>query len=239
MRQTELDPLTRQYDTFTQNNLRERRSGRTTPSPPNHHQMHFPQHQPMDPVDDDESVAARAARGGSRQPFYRDRIPQLPSESRDYSRANVPVTSTESSDSSASDHQLGSIHHPQAGSTQHYQQQQFAYDGNLRGPPGMMPMHNTSQMPSPQQMQHDYQMQRQRHSPANPALESTARTHGRFIRTDNGALVEVSEEVYAVRKAALAVLDPITYCWVSIVFTHKTCHAVFLSYLTSNSSINS
>lgn len=68
-------------------------------------------------------------------------------------------------------------------------------------------------MPSPQHMHNDYM---QRHSPANPALDTASRTHGRIIRTDNGALVEVSEEVYAVRKAALAVLDPITYCWVSI-----------------------
>ena len=39
--------------------------------------------------------------------------------------------------------------------------------------------------------------------------------HGRY-RDYGGTLIEVPEEVYAVRKAALTVLDPITYCWVSL-----------------------
>lgn len=210
MRQADRSPLLRQYDTFTPNNLCESHpGGRTTPSPTN--EMHFPQHQGIDD-DSHESAAARAAPGSSRSLFYRDdRLPQLPSESRDYSRTNVPVTSTDSSDSSASAadlHPHGSIHHPQ---TPTRYQEQFAYDGTRLNPPGSHMTHQQQQ-----HNMHEYPTPRQRHSPAtnNPALETTARTHGRFIRTDNGALVEVSEEVYAVRKAALAVLDPITYCWV-------------------------
>ena len=200
MRQTDPTnlPTRKSYNTFTPNNTSER-------SPTN--KMHFPQHQGIDPIqvdeDSHESAAAMAARGpSSRQPYHRDRLPQLPSESRDYSRTNVPVTSTDSSDSSASapDH-----------NDNHYQQ--FGYDGSHLPPPqGHNMMHPRM---SPQHNTMEYQMSgnRQRHSPANP-LEGTTRTHGRIIRTDNGALVEVSEEVYAVRKAALAVLDPITYCWV-------------------------
>lgn len=199
MRQTEFDPLIRQYDTFTTNTLRERRSGRTTPSPPN---MHFPQHHhhpPTDrPADEDSESAAVATRGTSRQSFYRDRIPQLPSESRDNARNNLRGNvSTESSDSSASDPHGGTAIHPS-------QTSQFpAHDGI-----------HPQRMPSPQH--NEYGTSHRRQSPGSPALES--RTHGRFIRTENGALVEVSEEVYAVRRAALAVLDPITYCWVRLLF---------------------
>ena len=48
--------------------------------------------------------------------------------------------------------------------------------------------------------------------------------HGRY-RDYGGTLIEVPEEVYAVRKAALTVLDPITYCWVSLLFSkwHISC----------------
>lgn len=198
MRQTELDPLIRQYDTFTTNTLRERRSGRTTPSPPN---MHFPQHHhhpPTDrPFDEDSESAAVATRGTSRQLLYRDRIPQLPSESRDYTRNNLRGDfSTESSDSSAADQHHGgtALHPPQT-------PQYPAHDGI-----------NSQRMPTSQL--NEYATSHRRQSPGSPALES--RTHGRIIRTENGALVEVSEEVYAVRRAALAVLNPITYCWVRL-----------------------
>jgi len=39
--------------------------------------------------------------------------------------------------------------------------------------------------------------------------------HGRY-RDYGGTLIEVPEEVFAVRQAALTVLEPITYCWVSL-----------------------
>lgn len=223
MKQSEGNPLIRrQYDTFT-NTLIE---GGTRRSPPND-PMHFPQHQQADPAEEDsnDSLATRAnnTRGAtSRQLPYIDRLPQLPSESRDYSRTNVPVTSTESSESSSSPVlQPSSIHLPQTPQQHHHQQQHnFAFDSTRLGAPGPLPVQPSLVVPprsSPQHTHNDYNnMQRNLHSPAtsNNALDSATRTHGRFIRTDDGALIEVSEEVYAVRQAALAVLDPITYCWV-------------------------
>lgn len=182
--------------------------------------MHFPQHRQVDHVDErsHESIAV-ATRGASRQLFYRDRIPQLPSESRDYSRTNAPVVSTDSSDSSTTDQQPVQPQSP----TQHHQQHNFAYDGNRLGVPGHVPQ-NLPPM-------HFH------HRPApSIGLECEGITHGRFIRGENGALVEVSEEVYAVRKAALTVLDPITYCWVSIV--HIMCPAIISSQLVSHLTLS-
>eukprot|EP00804_Cyclotella_cryptica_P006495 CCRYP_012781-RA/>CCRYP_012781-RA protein AED:0.02 eAED:0.02 QI:2/1/1/1/0.5/0.66/3/597/569 len=222
MKQSELDPLIRQISIknyFTDSNsLRERRTGRTSPSPPTlDQQMHFPQHHQVDrPVDEHshDSVAATATRGPSRQLFYRDRIPQLPSESRDYARSNVPVVSSESTDSSSSPDHQHSANQPQTPSQ--YQQHNFAFDGTRLGIPGSAPLQQTPRIPSPQPMHNEYRDQLHRNRlvvSVNPGLDSAGRTHGRFIRGENGTLVEVSEEVYAVRKAALSVLDPITYCW--------------------------
>eukprot|EP00956_Cyclotella_meneghiniana_P014629 scaffold22033_cov39-Cyclotella_meneghiniana.AAC.2 len=224
--------IRRQYDTFSFTNTPfEGGTRRSPPSPPNN-PMHFPQHQQADPADEDsnDSAAARAnnnPRGAtSRQQLYIDRLPHLPSESRDYSRTNVPVTSTESSESSSSPIlQPSSIHPqhtPQQQQQRHHQRQHFAFDSTSLGAPGPLPVQPSFVVPprsSPQHHVHnDYN---NRHSPAtgNNALDSAPRTHGRFIRTDDGALIEVSEEVYAVRQAALAVLDPITYCWVRAMVT--------------------
>ena len=46
--------------------------------------------------------------------------------------------------------------------------------------------------------------------------------HGRY-RDYGGTLIEVPEEVFAVRQAALTVLEPITYCWVSSISSMVVC----------------
>lgn len=217
MNQSELNPLiipsaTNQNYQTESSNLRARGGGRTgkTPSSPMMHNSHSNIHHDLDgggnttPHDDTDPAggAAVATSGTSRQLFYRDRIPQLPSESRDYARHNVPVMSnSDSSDSSVMEHQ-------------YYHQQQFAYDGTrIEGP--MLPP------PSPHPPQHlhpGYSDRYYRNQLADPGNTGAFVVGGsqRYRGNNNGVmLVEVSEEVYAVRKAALTVLDPITYCWVS------------------------
>jgi len=146
---------------------------------------------------DGDDDAAVAATGPSRQLFYRDRLPQLPSESREYAlrpagQLNLPAASTDSSESSVDP----------------YPNNEENRDGSaLAGT-------RRPSLPPPQQLHADYREQLYKNQ-----LESghtgpfvVGGTHGRF-RGNGGTLIEVSEEVYAVRKAALTVLDPITYCW--------------------------
>ncbi|KAL7542348.1 hypothetical protein ACHAXR_012537 [Thalassiosira sp. AJA248-18] len=56
--------------------------------------------------------------------------------------------------------------------------------------------------------------------------------HGRY-RDYGGTLIEVPEEVYAVRKAALTVLDPITYCWLILTIGFSTSVALGAAKWTS------
>lgn len=147
---------------------------------------------------DGDDDAAVAATGPSRQLFYRDRLPQLPSESRDYAlrpagQLNLPAASTDSSESSVDP----------------YPNNEENHDGSA------LAATRRPSLPPPQQLHADYREQLYKNQ-----LESghtgpfvVGGTHGRF-RGNGGTLIEVSEEVYAVRKAALTVLDPITYCWV-------------------------
>jgi hypothetical protein len=60
--------------------------------------------------------------------------------------------------------------------------------------------------------------------------------HGRY-RDYGGTLVEVPEEVYAVRQAALTVLDPITYCWVSLSHYYYH-HRHFISFVEGNGTVS-
>ena len=150
---------------------------------------------------DGDDIAAVATRGPSRQLFYRDRIPPIPSESRDYAlrtavQLNLPVTSSDSTDSSV-DPYLHSSNN-------------ITHDGSGIG--GLQP----PTLPPPQQLHANYreQLYKNRLDAGHTGPFVVGGTHGRF-RGNGGALIEVSEEVYAVRKAALTVLDPITYCWVS------------------------
>ena len=154
--------------------------------------MHQSQHY------DGDDVAAVATRGPSRQLFYRDRIPPLPSESRDFARTtvpyNYPVTATsDSTDSSVDHYNVGNI----------------TNDGTRVGlqPSSTSPSH---------QLQADYTGSL--HKNRLVAGDNAVVVGGKLnqLRENGGTLIEVSEEVYAVRKAALTVLDPITYCWVSL-----------------------
>ena len=70
-------------------------------------------------------------------------------------------------------------------------------------------------LPPPKQLHEDYSHRLHRNQVAQGHQNFVVGgAHGRY-RDYGGTLVEVPEEVYAVRQAALTVLDPITYCWVS------------------------
>ena len=189
----------------TESTLRERRG--KTPSPTNGvtTTMHQPQHH-----FGKEADAAVAASSPSRQLFYRNRIPSrssLQAESRDYSaaRPTVPVATTVSSDSTDSS--------------------EGPFD-NLGGGG----LHPTPQpgLPNPKQLHADYSHRLHKNQVAQGHRDFVVGgAHGRY-RDYGGTLIEVPEEVYAVRKAALTVLDPITYCWVSVHTSLRSHHVSFL-----------
>lgn len=73
----------------------------------------------------------------------------------------------------------------------------------------------TSELPSPEELHADYSYRLHRaHVRAGHRNIVVGGTHGRY-RDYNGTLVEVPEEVFAVRKAALTVFYPLTFSWVS------------------------
>mmetsp|Transcript_8784 Transcript_8784/g.16008 ORF Transcript_8784/g.16008 Transcript_8784/m.16008 type:complete len:577 (+) Transcript_8784:123-1853(+) len=219
MDKTEFDPLIPpaslvNYQTES-SSLRERRSGKT-PSP-NNNSMHQPQHIHLD----DDIPAALATRGPSRQLFYRDRIPSqgtMPTElSRDYARTNVPVNtaSTDSTDSSVPyNHGMN-------------------MGGGLGGG-GLQPQPPRPQgLPSPKQLHADYSNRLHKNQVAQGHHNFVVGgAHGRY-RDYGGTLIEVPEEVYAVRKAALTVLDPITFCWLILTIGFSTSVALGAAKWTS------
>lgn len=76
--------------------------------------------------------------------------------------------------------------------------------------------HQTSGLPSPEQLHANYSYRLHRaHVRAGHRNIVVGGTHGRY-RDFNGTLIEVPEEVAAVRKSALTVFYPLTFCWVSI-----------------------
>ena len=168
--------------------------------------MHQPQHH-----FGKEADAAVAASSPSRQLFYRNRIPSrssLQAESRDYSaaRPTVPVATTVSSDSTDSS--------------------EGPFD-NLGGGGGLHPTPQPG-LPNPKQLHADYSHRLHKNQVAQGHRDFVVGgAHGRY-RDYGGTLIEVPEEVYAVRKAALTVLDPITYCWVSVHLVFVTHHVTFL-----------
>ena len=167
-----------------------------TPSPPT--VMHQPQHHLLD-----EDVAAPAAAeattdsGGhpNRQLFYRqaDRIPDLSIESnRNNSHVFGATSSTESSMGGGDVSQSHSEHQLETG------------------------IMTTSELPSPEQLHADYSYRLHRaHVRAGHRNIVVGGTHGRY-RDFNGTLIEVPEEVAAVREKALTVFYPLTFCWVSV-----------------------
>lgn len=82
-------------------------------------------------------------------------------------------------------------------------------NGNLNGP---LPIGG---IPPPKQLHEEYTHRLHRNQVAQGHHNFVVGgAHGRY-RDFGGTLVEVPEEVVAVRQAALTVLEPITYCWVS------------------------
>ena len=102
---------------------------------------------------------------------------------------SVPVTAT-STDSTADDATVGPIHPPP----------------------------ERARLPSPRQLHEDYSHRLHRNQVAGGRRNFVVGgAMGRY-RDYEGELVEVPEEVRAVRTAALTVLWPLTYCWVSFLF---------------------
>lgn len=144
-------------------------------------------------------TAAIATNGSQRQLFYRDRIPShsMTSNSRDYTGTNhlqnsPIVNNTVSLDSTDSESE--------------YNNNNYVDDGLPPQPQGL---------PPPRELHENYSHRLHRNQVAQGHQNFVVGgVHGRY-RDYGGTLIEVPEEVYAVRKAALTVLDPITYCWVS------------------------
>mmetsp|Transcript_24255 Transcript_24255/g.34713 ORF Transcript_24255/g.34713 Transcript_24255/m.34713 type:complete len:558 (+) Transcript_24255:215-1888(+) len=173
-----------------QTNYQSIRTATPTPSPPPTN-MHQPQH-----LLNENNIAPAPAEAAdpahpSRQLFYRqaDRIPDLSLDSRNNSRL-FGATSSESS--------VGGSDVAQSQSEQH--QAEIAIP-------------TASGLPSPEQLHADYSYRLHRaHVRAGHRNIVVGGTHGRY-RDFNGTLIEVPEEVFAVRKSALAVFYPLTFCW--------------------------
>ncbi len=176
---------------------------------------------------------AATSRGGapsSRQHFYaRDKTtnmmlaPPLPSslhnttsllasESRDYARTHnlmVNTNSTDSSDSSSS----SALYNPGddvSGQVVDGGGLQSEVRGLASGI-GLQP----GELPPPKQLHAEYSHRLHQNQVAQGHHNFVVGgSHGRY-RDYGGTLIEVPEEVFAVRQAALTVLEPITYCWVS------------------------
>ncbi len=168
-----------------------------TPSPPPT-TMHQPQHHLLD----EDNVAPAPAEAAdpphpSRQLFYRqaDRIPDLSLDSRNNSRL-FGATSSESS-----------VGGGDSQSEQHHAETAIP---------------TASGLPSPEQLHAEYSYRLHRaHVRAGHRNIVVGGTHGRY-RDFNGTLIEVPEEVFAVRKSALTVFYPLTFCWVSFFMMLST-----------------
>jgi len=144
----------------------------------------------------------------------------MPSESRDYSRTNVPVTaSSDSTDSSEpyNDGMMGGL--------------------GMAGGGGLHPLPPPPQgLPPPKQLHADYYHRLHKNQVAQGHHNFVVGgAHGRY-RDYGGTLIEVPEEVYAVRKAALTVLEPITFCWLILTIGFSTSVALGAAKWTSKLS---
>ena len=199
--------------------------GTSLPNKTSSNTMHTPQY-----VHEDGDMPAAVATRGSRQLFYRDRSM---SESRDFNNNNsdmnimpaaTPTTpqinrlpaaaGTNSSDLDSTDSE--------------------PLDGQL----GVMTeLPQPQGLPPPRQLYENYSHRLHRNQVAQGHHNFVVGgAHGRY-RDYGGTLIEVPEEVYAVRKAALTVLDPITYCWVSLLFSKW--HILCLNVLSPRSFAHS
>ncbi len=170
-------------------------------------------------------MAATSRVGPSpRQHFYtRDRTtmmlaPPLPSslhttslptsESRDYARTHNLMVSTNSTDSSNSS--SSALYNPGDVSGQ--------LIGGVQGEVGGVAPGiglQLGELPPPKQLHAEYSHRLHQNQVAQGHHNFVVGgSHGRY-RDYGGTLIEVPEEVFAVRQAALTVLEPITYCWVS------------------------
>jgi len=175
----------------------ERRQGKTPSPEKNRIKMHHPQHLHFD----DGTSTTVATHGPSRQLFREKLSTQttLPSElSRDYGRTFLP-TNTASTDATDS---LNPYNDGMAMTTGQEMEGMTGETGGLPRPQDLSPPGQLHAADCRNQLE-------QGHSNFAPGG-----SHDRY-RDYGGTLVEVPEEIYAVRKAALTVLDPITSCWVS------------------------
>jgi len=149
-------------------------------------------------------TAAIATNGSRRQLFYRDRIPShsMTSNSQDYTNThlhqNSPIVTTIDSTDSESEYNNNN---------------NYIDEGLPPQPQGL---------PPPRELHENYSHRLHRNSLAQGHQNFVVGgVHGRY-RDYGGTLIEVPEEVYAVRKAALTVLDPITYCWLILTIGFST-----------------
>ena len=183
----------------------------TTPSINNNNTMQ--QHNSDNSLRGLPHTAAIATNGSQRQLFYRDRIPShsMTSNSQDYTTTNhlqnSPIVTTIDSTDSESEYNNNYID-----------------DGLPPQPQGF---------PPPRELHENYSHRLHRNNLAQGHQNFVVGgVHGRY-RDYGGTLIEVPEEVYAVRKAALTVLDPITNCWVSFLLIFISVHLVLI--LSTNS----
>lgn len=92
-------------------------------------------------------------------------------------------------------------------------------------------------LPPPRQLHADYSHRLHRNQVAQGHHNFVVGgAHGRY-RDYGGTLIEVPEEVYAVRKAALKVLEPITFCWLILTVGFSTSVALGAAKWTSKLSL--
>jgi len=206
---TELDPLipTVNFENYQTT---------TPPSIHNNNNNTMQQHNSDNNLRGLPHTAAIATSGSQRQLFYRDRIPShsMTSNSQDYTTTNhlqnSPIVTTIDSTDSESEYNNNNNN--------------YIDDGLPPQPQGL---------PPPRELHENYSHRLHRNQVAQGHQNFVVGgVHGRY-RDYGGTLIEVPEEVYAVRKAALTVLDPITYCWVSFILLIRSVHLVHMQTRTS------
>lgn len=219
----------------------------TTPSPPlldTDNNMHQPQHHDVD--------ARRAIGGGggrlssgietamptamappSHELFHRqaDRIPEISPEST-VASGNLfgDATSFDSSVGGGGGTDNAEVSQSHSGLSQ--QHQQTASNNHNNNNNNIIPPLNSSAAAgggplSPEQLHAEYSHRlHQAHVRAGHRNIVVGGTHGRY-RDFNGTLIEVPMEVFAVRKKALEVFYPLTFCWV-----RECCLFMFITLYT-------
>ena len=184
--------------------------GTSLPNKTSTNTMHTPQY-----VHEDGDMPAAVATRGSRQLFYRD---MSMSESRDFNNNN-----SEMNIMPAATPTTPQINRLPAAAGTNSSDLDSTDSEPLDGQLGVMTeLPQPQGLPPPRQLYENYSHRLHRNQVAQGHHNFVVGgAHGRY-RDYGGTLIEVPEEVYAVRKAALTVLDPITYCWVSLLFSNGT-----------------